>query len=59
MALYGYTIYDYTKSHPGRASTNSLRDHQYSLRDHQYGCRGGNRYEKGGFSNLIEKAIIN
>ena len=30
---------------------------QYSLQDHQYGCRGGNRFAKGGFKNLIEKAI--
>ena len=34
-----------------------IRDHQYGLWDHQYGCRGGNRYEKGEFRNLIEKAI--
>ena len=33
----------------------SLRDHQYRLRDHQCGCRGGNRFEKGRFSNLTKK----
>ena len=35
----------------------SLRDHQCSLRDHKCGCMGGNRYVKGGFKKIAEKAI--
>ena len=35
--------------------TSSTRDHKWRLRDHQRGCRGGNRYEKGGFRKLNKK----
>ena len=29
------------------------------LRDHKCECRGGNRYEKGGFGNLTKRQLIN
>ena len=32
-----------------------INSRKYSLRDHQRGCRGGNRFEKGGFRNLTQK----